>query len=174
MSTWHTWTGVRRSSGQQCGGQQCGGRLSGGWQCDGWLCGGWLSGGWQCGGWQCGGWQCDGWLCGGWLSGGWLCGGWLSGGSWFVQLVGEASCTGYPMILQHLYIYTYMQNKHALHNAYFCYKTECINLCKIYAYGISVVHLDIHTCIERSCTLKPLNGFIAVSPLCSPSLECSP
>ncbi len=43
----------------------------------------------------------------------------------------------------------------------------------IYAYGISVVHLDIHTCTERSCTLKPLNGFIAVSPLCSASLECS-
>ena len=71
MSTWHTWTGVGRSSGQLCGGWLCGGRLSGG------------------------------------------C--WF--GSWFVQLVDEASCTGYPMILQHLYTYTYMQNKHALHNA---------------------------------------------------------
>ena len=80
MSTWHTRTGVGRSSGQLCGGRLCGG-----------------------------------WLCGGWLSGGWLCGERLSGGFWFVQLVGEASCTGYPMILQHLYTYTYMQNKHALH-----------------------------------------------------------
>ena len=43
----------------------------------------------------------------------------------------------------------------------------------IYAHGISVVHLDVHTCTERSCTLKPLNGFIAVIPLRSPSLECS-
>ena len=43
----------------------------------------------------------------------------------------------------------------------------------IYAYGISVVHLDIHTCTERSCTLKPINGFIAVISLCSPSLKCS-
>ena len=100
MSTWHTWTGVGRSSGQLCGGRLCGG----------WLCGGWLSGGQLCGGRLCGG-----------------C--WF--GSWFVQLVGEASCTGYPMILQHLYTYTYMQNKHALHNAYFCYKTECINLCNM-------------------------------------------
>ena len=63
------------------------------------------SSGQLCGGRLCGGRLCGGWLCGGWLSGGRLSGGcWF--GSWFVQLVDEASCTGYPMILQHLYTYT--------------------------------------------------------------------
>ena len=56
----------------------------------------------------CGGRLSSGWLCGGWQRGGWLSGGWRSGGCWFgpwiEQVTDEESCSGYPMILQHLYL----------------------------------------------------------------------
>ena len=124
------------------GGWLCGGRLSGGRLCGGRLSGGRLCRGRLSGGWLCGGRLSSGQLCGGRLSGVLASAGWLSGwcwfGPWFVQLVDEASCTGYPMILQHLYTYyMYMQNKHALHNVYFCYKPECINLCNLCTWHLS-------------------------------------